>query len=156
MIVERSTKDRYILGDWMAPTNAATSKQDLFTAIRPQKLRVRNLKFAIRASQNTVNWVGTVFAVVLVPQGFTAGSVFVPTAAGVDDVYEPASNVIYADNIILEDTNAGTGPGTVHIQWLGDGKLIDLKVGDKIAWVAKTDESSGSLLRILLDLDIVK
>lgn len=156
MIVEKGTRDRYFLGDWLACTNATTTKQDLFTAERPQTLRVRSMKFAIRASQNTVNWVGCVFAVVLVQAGFTAGSVFVPTAAGVDDVYDPAANVLYSDCCILQDTNAGTGPGTIHIVYNGDGKKIDMKVGDKISWVARSDELSGNLLRIILELDILE
>lgn len=155
MLIEKSVKDRFVLSDWLSCTSAATTKQVLLTATRPMKLRIRDLKFAARASQNTVNFTTGAVCLVLVQAGYTAGSVFVPTAAGVDDLYEPASNLIWNDVWIVLDANAGTGPGTRHNQWNGDGLIINMMVGDSIQWCGKTDEAIGQLLRIHLDIDIL-
>jgi len=155
MIVEKNVKDKFILGDWLACTSAATTKQVLLTATRPMKLRIGSWKLAARAGLTNPTFTTAVCCLVLVQEGFTAGSVFVPIGAGVDDIYEPAANVLWADNWIVFDANAGTGPASYHAEWFGDGKVITLMEGDSIYWVAKTDEAVGQLLRCVLTMDIL-
>jgi len=155
MIVEKSVKDKYFLTDWLSCTSATTTKQVLLTATRPQKLRINRWIIAARGSQTTPVWTTCQGVLVLVQEGFTAGSVSVPIGVGVADVYEPAANVLWADTWMVMDSNGGTGPGTFHTVWEGDGKTIDMKEGDAIWWAAKTDEAVGQRLGCNLILDIV-
>lgn len=148
-------KDRYSLSDRMQTTNASTTKQVLLTATWPQRIRIRQLSLASRGSISsaTANTNGTFL--VLVPNGLTAGSVSIATGAGVVDAYDPASQVIWCYVNSMMDGNAGTGPGSGHVQWFGDGKVIEMAVGDSIYWCGKCDDSNGHQLNILLDIDIL-
>lgn len=155
MIIERSVKDKFIVTDWLACTSAATTSQVLLTVTRPMNLRVRNWRFATRAGLTNPTFTNGACVLVLVQEGYTAGSVFVPTGAGVDDLYEPAANVIWSDTFFVFDANAGTGPASYHTNWEGDGKTLKLMEGDKITWCGKTDESVGQLFRCILELEIL-
>lgn len=155
MLVEKRIQDRYSLSDRMQTTSASTTKQVLLQATWPQRIRIRQMILTSRGSISsaTANTNGTFL--VLVPNGLTAGSVTIATSAGVVDAYDPAGLVVWSYVNSLMDANAGTGPGANTIVWYGDGKEIQMAVGDSLWWVSKCDDANGHQMNILLDIDIL-
>lgn len=155
MLVERRIQDRYSLIDRMQTVNTSTTKQVLLQATWPQRIRIRQMTLTSRGSISAATANTNVTCLVLVPNGLTAGSINVPTGAGVQDAYDPASLVLWCYVHSMMDANAGTGPSASTVVWYGDGKEIQLGVGDAIYWCGKCDDNNGQQLNVLLDIDIL-
>lgn len=157
MIVERNIQDRYtILGMTTAVTATSTS-QLLLTASYPTRLRVRKYQECFINGGTGFSVVAS--ALVVVHNGGTIPSIAAtPTVAGSADYIDPQDSVIYSNLNINSDFNAtGGGPEAVNSPpWFGDNKIIELKVGDLIYYLARQDNATASNCYFMLDLDVLQ
>lgn len=155
MLVERVAKDRYLSASLTIVTTAADVGVELLQAARPQRLRVRSFKTAVRGGNTSTSGSGIWMVLAVVDNSLGPSNVAAPTVSGTPvDLYEPASNVIWTDVQYCLDFDGGTGPGVFHTEWYGDGKVIELKSGDSIYLICDADNDT-IMVRAILDLEIL-
>lgn len=152
MLVEREVRDRYSIA-WLAgPDSGVTEVRELLVSPHPQKVRVRSLK----VSTNSVSPSGaTVFStLVVLAEGLTYASLEIPSGTTpVYDLWEPASSIIWSD---VGHVYYGTNETIFFREWYGDGRVIDLKVGDRILWLSEVALGGNAIQWGVLDLDVIK
>jgi len=153
MLVEREVKDRYLSASFSTVSTAADVGVNLIEAGRPQKLRVRMLKYSVEGGAIMTSTMWMILAVV--PDSLGPGSITTPTVTGTPvDIYEPASNVIWSSVVTVSESGAVAGPNIVNDIWWGDGRIIEMKTGDAIYLIMDADNGS-IVVRTVLDVEIL-
>lgn len=153
MLVERGVRDRYSLAFMSSPNAfAGTEKLDILVAAMPQRVRVRSLRLTVDSQSAAGCNVWGILAVL--PENITANSIVLPTAANpVWDFWEPASGILWT---MVGDTDFNNNLTIFDRDWEGDGRVIDLKVGDRIIWMATTGATGGdAIIWGIIDIEIL-
>lgn len=154
MLVEKGVKDRYSLAVLVSPNSGGTTeKLDVLVADRPQTIRVRSLRLSVKSDATAGAYMFG--ALVVTAQNINANSLFVPTVSplvSVVDLYEPAANVIWS---CIGTADSPTNNNVFDREWSGDGRLINLMVGDRLVWLARVEDTGDFYGFMLLDIEIL-
>lgn len=157
MILERTLRDRYCTVTEVQLTSASTTKQLILTATYPQKVRVRSIKQV--ALQGSDGYVVHEVTVSVVPNGQAIPGLAAISAAPAGNSYDypdQENSTIWSHLGATLDYNssASAGNGVDRVVWYGDGRVIDLAVGDRIYLLGKSSSANPLYLWLMMDMDI--